>query len=95
MRDVEIDGWLAGQTHFHFEDDFVNGARGYVARDEVAVFRIPLFEKIKALGFGNIFATAFIARLFRNRRRVHLRREPIRSSGGICLRRESRWDELG
>src|SRR4029077_4459633 len=32
MRNVEIDGGLAGQSHFHFEDAFVNGARSYVAR---------------------------------------------------------------
>ena len=92
VRDVEIDGGLADEAQLHFEDDFVDGAGGDVARDQVAVFRIPFLEEIKALGFGNLLDGARILRLSWGPTRGRLRRAPIRSSGGICLRRESRWD---
>ena len=53
VRHVEIYGGLSVQAEAFLIDDAMNGARGDVARDEIAVFRIPLFEKIKTLAFGN------------------------------------------
>ncbi len=53
VREVEIDHRLAVDAEAELVDDFVNGARGHVARHEVAVFRIPLLEEVEALGLGD------------------------------------------
>src|SRR5260370_21803177 len=79
MRQVEIGGGLSVNSQSVLVNDFVNGARRYVAGNKVAVFRIPLFEEVPAFRFGNakrvtlvtLFlgdpdASAFAARRFRH-----------------------------
>src|SRR5579859_1767636 len=53
VREIEIDGVHSREAELFLEDDFVNSARGDVARDEVAVFWIPLFEEIKTFLLWN------------------------------------------
>jgi hypothetical protein len=54
VRQVEIDHRLAVKAQTVLVDDLVNGACGDVARDEVAVLGIPLFQKVKALSLWNL-----------------------------------------
>src|SRR5487761_491103 len=53
MREVEIDGVHSREAEFFLEDNFVDGARGDVARDQVAVFWVPLLEEIKTFLLRN------------------------------------------
>ena len=46
--------------------DVENLARGDVARHQVAVLRIALFEEVVALGFGNLLRRARVVRLARH-----------------------------
>ncbi len=55
VRDVEIHGGLPVDAQLFLINDAVNGSRSDVARNEVAVLRIPLLEEIKALVFRNAF----------------------------------------
>ncbi len=61
VGEVEIDHRLAVEAEAVFVDDLVNGARGHVARNEVAVLRVPLFEEVPALGLGNLLYGALVA----------------------------------
>ena len=53
VRDVEINGSLTIEPKLFLIDDAMNRARCDVARDEVAVLRIPLFQEIEAFSFGD------------------------------------------
>src|SRR5713226_595109 len=66
MRQVEIDHRLAVDAEVVFVHHFENRARGHVARDEVAVFRIPLFEEIPTVTLRNGLGIALVALSFRN-----------------------------
>ena len=66
VREVEVDHGLAVDAETLLVDHFVNGARGHVARHEVAVFRIPLLEEVEALGFRDGFDGALVAGSARN-----------------------------
>ena len=61
VGEVEVDHRLAVDAEAVLVDHLVNGARGHVARDEVAVLRIPLFEEVEALGLGNLLEGALVA----------------------------------
>ena len=63
MAYIEVDRLLPRQTQFFLKDDAVNSARRNVARNEIAVFRIPFFEKIKPIGFWNAFCRTLIRRI--------------------------------
>ena len=54
VREVEVDHGLAVEAEAELVDDLVNGARGHVARDQVAVLGIPLLEEVEALGLGDL-----------------------------------------
>src|SRR5712692_1019088 len=66
MRQVEIDHRLAVDAEVVLVHNFENCAGGHVARHEVAVFRIPLFEEIPAVTLRNGLGVAFVALSFRN-----------------------------
>src|SRR5215469_945764 len=66
VREVEVDHRLAFKAEAVLVDDFVNGAGGDVAWNEVAVFRVPLFEEVEALGFGDLLEGAAVAGLARD-----------------------------
>ena len=61
VRQVEIDHRLAVDAEVVLEDDFEDFAGGHIARDEVAIFRIPLFEEVPALFLGNGLGIALVA----------------------------------
>ena len=61
VGEVEIDHGLAVDAQALFVDNLVNGAGGHVAGDEVAVFGIPLFEEVEALGLGDLLDGARVA----------------------------------
>ena len=88
VREVEIDHGLAVDAQVFFVDDFVNGAGGDVARDQVAVFGIPLFEEVEALGFGDRFGGALVAGRARNPDAAAFAARRLATSGAACLRRE-------
>ena len=60
VRDVKINSRLAIEAELFLIDDAMNGARGNIAGNEVAIFGIPLFEEVEALVFGNAFGRAFV-----------------------------------
>ncbi len=66
VGEVEVDHGLAVDAEAVLIDDFVNGAGGDVAGNEVAVFRIPLFEEVEAIGLGNLLDGALVAGSARN-----------------------------
>src|SRR5262249_40050838 len=66
VSQVEINHGLAVDTKLVLVDNFMNRARGHVTRNQVAVLGIPLFEKIKALGSGDLERIALIAFVLRN-----------------------------
>src|SRR5713101_4444290 len=66
MRQVKIDHRLAVDSEVVFVHHFENRARGHVARDEVPVFRIPLFEEIPTVTLRNGFGIALVARSLGN-----------------------------
>ena len=66
VGEVEVDHGLAVDAEAVLVDDLVDGAGGDVARNEVAVFRIPLFEEVEALGLGDLLDGALVARGARN-----------------------------
>src|SRR6266700_6842391 len=53
MRQVEINHRLAINAEVVFENNFENGAGRDIARNQVAVLRIPLFEKIPPIALRN------------------------------------------
>ena len=61
MRQVEIYHRLAIDAEVVFINDFEYGAGGDIARNQVAVLRVPLLQKIPALAFRNRFRIARIA----------------------------------
>ncbi len=93
VRQVEIDHGLAVDAQLVLVDDFEDGARGHVARDQIAVLRVPLFQEVPALFFWDRLRIAFVARVSSAPTRGRLRRGPIPTSGAACLHRECRWDE--
>src|SRR5207253_969402 len=50
----------AVDAHAVFVDDFEDGPGGYVTGDEIPVFRVPLFEEVPAVGFGDGFSDALV-----------------------------------
>ena len=64
MREVEVDHRLPINAEMVLVDNLVNGAGGDIARYEVAVFRIPLFQEIPALTFRNGLRIAVIPGFF-------------------------------
>ena len=66
VGEVEVDHRLAVDAEAVLVDDLVDGAGGDVARNEVAVFRIPLFEEVEALGLGNLLDGTLVAGSARN-----------------------------
>src|ERR1019366_2084340 len=66
VGEVEVNHRLAIDAEVELEHHFENGAGGHVARDEVAVFRIPLFEEIPALFLRDRLGVAFVARSLGN-----------------------------
>ena len=70
-------------------------ARGDVARHQVAVLRIALFEEVVALGFGNACADRADPAACAAPTRGPLRRGRFRSSAAACRRREWPWDAPG
>src|SRR6266446_4836508 len=66
MRQVKIDHWLAVDAEVLLVYHFENRPRRHVARDEVAVFRVPLFEEVPALTLRNGFGVALVALSFWN-----------------------------
>src|SRR5580658_12105 len=61
VGEVEVDHRLAVDAEVELEHYFENRAGSHVARNEVAVFRIPLFEEIPALTFRNGVGIALVA----------------------------------
>ena len=88
VRQVEIDHRLAVDAEVVLVHDLVDGAGGDVARHQVAVLGIPLFQEVPALALGNALEIALVARLSSEPTRGHLRRGPTPTSGAACLRRE-------
>src|SRR6266446_1609307 len=66
MRQVKIDHRLAVDSQVVLVHYFENRARRNVARNEVAVFRVPLFEEVPALTLRNGFGVALVALSFWN-----------------------------
>src|SRR5581483_6259677 len=58
---VKIDHRLAVNAETVLVDDLVNSASGYVTRNQVAVFRVPLFQKIPALALRDRQRVALVA----------------------------------
>ena len=94
VGEVEINHRLAIDAEVVFVNHLVNGAGGDVAGHQVAVLRIPLFQEIPALAFGNGFeialvasrlrhpdAAAFTARRFRHQTQLVF----ARNAGGMHL----------
>src|SRR5205814_1330636 len=61
VGEVEIDHGLAVDAKAMLVDNLVNGAGGDVARDEVAVFGVPLLEEVEAIGLGDLLDGALVA----------------------------------
>src|SRR5579871_5960109 len=61
MAYVEIDRCVTFEPEFFLINDAVNRACRNVPRHQVAVLRIPLLEKIKALFFRNALAGTFVS----------------------------------
>jgi hypothetical protein len=76
VGEVEVDHGLAVDAEAELVDHLVNGARGDVAGDEVAVLGIPLFEEVPAVGLGNLLDGALVAGRCAEPRRGRLRRGP-------------------
>src|SRR4030095_9296805 len=99
---VEVDHRLAVDAEIVLVDDLEDGASGDIARDQVAVLGIPLFEEVPALAFGNALGITLVSGRFPDpaaapldARGVRLRRGRIQPSGAACLLRESKWDGPG
>ena len=96
VREVEVDaGPFALDAETFVDADVEDLAGGDVARHEVAVLRVALFEEVVALGFGDALGRARDLAACAGPRRGRLRRGPIRSSGGACRSRGSRWGGPG
>ena len=79
VAQVEIDHVPAADAELHFGADLEDFAGGDVARDEVAVFGIALFEEVESLGFGDVVGARGVSpRLVAAPRRGRLRRGRIR-----------------
>ena len=63
---VEIDHRLAVDAEVVLVHNFVNGAGRDVARHQVAVLWIPLFQEVPALVFRDCLRVALVARSFRD-----------------------------
>src|ERR1700744_5725285 len=58
---VEIDHGLAVDAEAVFVNRFKDGAGGDVARDEIAVFGIPLFKEVPAVGVRDLIEGSLVA----------------------------------
>ena len=63
---VEIDHRLAVDAEVMLVNDFENCASRDIARHEIPVLRIPLFEEVPALALRNRLGIALIARSLRD-----------------------------
>ena len=61
VREVKIDHGLAVDAQVVLVNHFVDVAGGDVTRHQVAVFRIPFFQKVPALVLRNAFPVALVA----------------------------------
>ena len=66
VRQVEIDHRRAVDAQVVLEHDLMNGAGSDVTRYEVPVFRVPLFQEVPAIAFGNALEVALVAWLSRD-----------------------------
>src|SRR5260370_536469 len=66
MRQVKVDHRLPVDAEFVFVHNFENCAGRHVARDEVAVLWIPLFQEVPAVALGNGLGVALVSRRLRN-----------------------------
>ena len=66
VRKVEVDHRLAIDAQVMLVHDLEDRARGHVARNQIAVLRIPLFEEVPALTCRNALRITLVARLLGN-----------------------------
>src|SRR6185312_14159427 len=64
VREVEIDHRLAVNAEIVLENDLEDGTRGYVARHQVSILRIPFLEEVPAFLFWNQNRVALVSELF-------------------------------
>src|SRR5262249_26055898 len=64
--DIEIYHRLPIDTEAVLVDNFVDGAGSHIARNQISVLRIPLFQKIPAFANRNGFGIALVARSLRH-----------------------------
>jgi hypothetical protein len=95
VRDVEVDHRLAVDAHVVGVDDLEDLARGDVARHQVAVLGIALFEEVPAVGLGDGLRRRACRCGRAAPRRGRLRRARTPTSGAACLRRGWRWGAPG
>ena len=63
---VKVDHRLAINAEMVLVHDLEDGASSYVARHQIPVLWIPLFEEIPALSCRDAFGIALVTRLFRD-----------------------------
>ena len=79
VRQVEIDHRLPIDAEVEFVNYFVDGTGSDIARHQVAILGIPLFQEVPALAFRNALGIALVARLAWAPRHGHLRRALTRT----------------
>ena len=63
VRQVEIDHRLPIDAEVEFVNHFVDGTGRDIARHQVAILGIPLFQEVPALAFRNALGIALVVRL--------------------------------
>ena len=91
---VEINHRLAVNAEVELVDDFKDGARGHVARHQIAVFRIPLLEEVPTLALRNRLRITLIARSPGNPDAAALSPRRLRHQPQLILARNRRGMNL-
>ena len=95
VGEVEIDHGLPVDAEIVLVYHLVNGARGHVAGDEVAVLWVPLFKEVPALGFGDLLEGAVVAGLARHPDAAAFAARRLGHQAQLVFAGNAKWDAPG
>ena len=90
VGEVEIDHRLAVNAEVVLEDDFEDGAGRHIARHQVAILRIPLFEEVPPVTLRDGVRIALVARGFRHPNASALAARRLRHQPQFIFARDGR-----
>ena len=91
---VEVDHRLPIDAEIVLVDNLENRARSHIARHQIPIFRVPLFQEVPALALRNGQRIAFVARRLRNPHPSAFAARRLRHQPQFVFARNASWMDL-